>query len=43
MHSIKYIIATLLLIYSAQSLALFMPGKVQVSVDTAVVSDEVGC
>ena len=44
MSLIKFFIAVLLLISSHQSLALFMPADdVQVNIDTAVVSNDVGC
>ena len=43
MNSLKFFIAVLLLVSSSQSLALFMPAGVQVNIDAAVVSNEVGC
>ena len=43
MSLIKFFIAVLLLISSHQSLALFMPADVQVNIDAAVVSNDVGC
>ena len=43
MRSIRFILATLLLMYSVQSLALFMPGGVRGSADTVVVSNDAGC
>jgi len=43
MNSIRIFIAGLLLIFSGQSLALFMPAGFQASVDVTVVSSEEGC
>ena len=43
MNLIKFFIAVLLLVYSSQSLALFMPAGVQVNTDSAVVTNDVGC
>ena len=43
MNLIKFFIAVLLLVFSSQSSALFMPAGVQVNTDEAVVSNEVGC
>ncbi len=43
MDSIKFFLAVLLLIFSAQSLALFMPADGKVNTDEVVVFNEVGC
>ncbi len=43
MGSIKYLLAVLLLVFSEQSLALFMPGGVQINSDTVVASNNGGC
>ncbi len=43
MDSIKFFLAVLLLIFSAQSLALFMPAGDQLNTDDAVVFNDVGC
>jgi len=43
MRSKRYLIAIVLLIFSEQSLATFMPGGVQVITDKAVVTNDVGC
>lgn len=39
----KFFLAVLLLIYSAQSPALFMPVGGQVNTDEAIVFNDVGC
>ncbi len=41
--SIRVILATLLLAFSSQSLALFMPAGFKINVDTIVVPNDVGC
>ena len=43
MNLIKFFVAVLLLVFSSQSLALFMPGGVQVNTDSDVVTNDVGC
>ena len=43
MNLIKFFVAVLFLVFSSQSLALFMPGGVQVNTDSDVVSNDVGC
>ena len=43
MNLIKFFIVVFLLIFSCQSLALFMPADYQVNPDTIVVSNDVGC
>ncbi len=43
MNLIKFFIAVLLLIFSSQSSALFMPADYQVNPDTTVVSNDVCC
>ena len=43
MDLIKFFIAVLLLVFSSQSFALFMPAGVQVNTDAAVAPNEVGC
>jgi hypothetical protein len=42
MEFIKYLLATMLLLYSAQSMALFMPEGFSIKTDTRVESDS-GC
>jgi len=43
MNLIKFFVAVLLLVFSSQSMALFMPGGVQVNTDSDVVNNDVGC
>ena len=43
MNFIKFFIAVLMLVFSSQSFALFMPAGVQVNTDSVVVSNDVGC
>lgn len=43
MRPIRYILAILLLVFSGQSMALFMPDGVNVNTVTARVSNDVGC
>jgi hypothetical protein len=43
MKSIRYVLAILLLVFSGQSLALFMPDGVHANTVTAVVSNDAGC
>ncbi len=43
MNLIKFFITVLLLVFSSQSLALFMPADSKVNTDEAVVSNNVGC
>ena len=43
MSLIKFFIAVLFLVFSSQSLALFMPASVQVNTDSAIVTNDVGC
>ena len=43
MNSIKFLLVFFLLIFSAQSLALFMPAGEQINTDKVVVFNEVGC
>jgi len=43
MDSIRVFITVLLLVFSGQSLALFMPAGFQASADVSVVSSEEGC
>ncbi len=43
MNLIKLFIAVLLLVFSSQSMALFMPAGVQVNTESAVVTNDVGC
>ena len=43
MNLIKFFIAVVLLVFSSQSFALFMPAGFQVNTDEAVVSNDVGC
>ena len=43
MDLVKCLIATLLLPFSSQSLALFMPDGFTVSTDTTATADDSGC
>ena len=43
MATVRFILATFLLIYSQQSLALFMPGGVQIISEITVASNDGGC
>ena len=43
MDSIKFFLAGILLSFSAQSLALFMPAGEQINTDEVVVFNDVGC
>ena len=44
MNLIKFFTASILLLFSSQSLALFMPaGSVQIKTEAATVVNEVGC
>ena len=43
MNLIKLFITALLLVFSSQSLALFMPADSKVNTDEAAVSNNVGC
>ena len=43
MATVRYILAIFLLVYSQQSLALFMPGGVQITSEMAVASNDGGC
>jgi hypothetical protein len=43
MNFIKFFIAVLLLVFSSQSLALFMPAGVQINTDSEAVTNDVGC
>ena len=43
MNSIKFFPVVLLLFFSTQSLALFMPADDKVNTDEVVVFNEVGC
>lgn len=43
MNLIKFFVAVLLLVFSSQSLALFMPGGMQVNTDSDDVTNDVGC
>lgn len=43
MSSIRFFIAVLLLVYSGQSLALFMPAEFRVNTDETVISYDGGC
>ena len=43
MDSIKFFLAALLLLFSSQSMALFMPAGSLVNTDKDAVSNEVGC
>jgi len=43
MNLIKFFIAVFLLVFSSQSLALFMPAGFQINTDTDVVSNDTGC
>lgn len=44
MDSIRYLLAALLLFFSGQSLALFMPaGGVQINTEKAVIANDEGC
>ena len=43
MNLIKFFIAVLLMVFSSQSSALFMPADYQVNSETDVVSNDVGC
>jgi len=43
MNLIKFFITVLLLVFSSQSLALFMPADSKVNTDETAVSNNVGC
>lgn len=43
MATVRYILAIFLLVYSQQSLALFMPGGVQITSEITVASNDGGC
>ena len=43
MTSIKFFLAAILLIFSTQSLALFMPAGDQLDTEEVVVFNDVGC
>ena len=43
MNSIKFFLSLLLLIFSDQSLALFMPEGGQINTDETAVFNDVGC
>jgi ABC-type bacteriocin/lantibiotic exporter with double-glycine peptidase domain len=43
MNLIKFFITVLLLVFSTQSLALFMPAGFQINTDTVVASNDTDC
>ncbi len=43
MATVRYILAIFLLVYSQQSVALFMPGGVQITSEMTVASNDGGC
>jgi hypothetical protein len=43
MNSIKFFVAVLLLFFSTQSVALFMPADEQIDFEKTKVSNNVGC
>lgn len=43
MRLVRYFVAVALLVCSGQSLALFMPGGVQINIEVPVVTNEGGC
>lgn len=43
MHSVKFFFGVLLLVFSTQSFALFMPAGEHINTDEAIVFNDVGC
>lgn len=43
MYSVKFFFGVLLLIFSTQSFALFMPAAEQINTDEAIIFNDVGC